>query len=80
MVGVDFADSALGALDGADACVLVTEWPEFAELDWARGAAAMARPARDRRAQLPRPARRCAPPGSPTRASGRRSERCACRR
>jgi UDPglucose 6-dehydrogenase len=34
MFGVDFADSALGALDGADACVLVTEWPEFGELDW----------------------------------------------
>ena len=27
--------SALEALDGADAAVLVTEWPEFAELDWA---------------------------------------------
>jgi UDPglucose 6-dehydrogenase len=27
-------DSALDALDGADAAVLVTEWPEFAELDW----------------------------------------------
>ena len=35
MPGVDFADSALGALEGADAVVLVTEWPEFAELDWA---------------------------------------------
>jgi UDPglucose 6-dehydrogenase len=34
MPGVVFADSALGALDGADACILVTEWPEFAELDW----------------------------------------------
>src|SRR4029079_7729143 len=28
------ADSALDAVDGADAVVLVTEWPEFAELDW----------------------------------------------
>ena len=27
--------SALQALDGADAVVLVTEWPEFRELDWA---------------------------------------------
>ena len=35
MPGVEFADSALGAVDGADACILVTEWPEFAELDWA---------------------------------------------
>jgi UDPglucose 6-dehydrogenase len=34
MPGVEFADSAFGALDGADACILVTEWPEFAELDW----------------------------------------------
>jgi UDPglucose 6-dehydrogenase len=34
MVGVDFADSALGAVSGADACIIVTEWPEFAELDW----------------------------------------------
>ncbi len=28
------AASALDALDGADAAVLVTEWPEFADLDW----------------------------------------------
>jgi UDPglucose 6-dehydrogenase len=34
LVGVQFADSALKALENADACVLVTEWPEFAELDW----------------------------------------------
>jgi UDPglucose 6-dehydrogenase len=34
MVGVHFADSALGAVDGADAVILVTEWPEFANLDW----------------------------------------------
>jgi UDPglucose 6-dehydrogenase len=35
MPRVEFADSALGAVEGADACILVTEWPEFAELDWA---------------------------------------------
>jgi UDPglucose 6-dehydrogenase len=34
MTGVDFADSALGAVQDADACILVTEWPEFSELDW----------------------------------------------
>jgi UDPglucose 6-dehydrogenase len=34
MTGVRFADSAMEAVDGADACILVTEWPEFAELDW----------------------------------------------
>jgi UDPglucose 6-dehydrogenase len=34
LVGVQFADSALGAVGGADACIIVTEWPEFAELDW----------------------------------------------
>jgi UDPglucose 6-dehydrogenase len=39
--GVRFADSALGALAGADAAVLVTEWPEFSELDWSQVAEAM---------------------------------------
>ena len=33
--GVEVADSALAALDGADAAVIVTEWPEVGELDWA---------------------------------------------
>jgi UDPglucose 6-dehydrogenase len=33
--GASVTDSALEALDGADAVVLVTEWPEFRELDWA---------------------------------------------
>ena len=41
MVGVEFADSAAGALDGADACIIVTEWPEFSELDWGDVAARM---------------------------------------
>jgi UDPglucose 6-dehydrogenase len=41
---VAITDSALTALDGADAAVLVTEWPEFAQLDWADVAARMARP------------------------------------
>jgi UDPglucose 6-dehydrogenase len=42
--GVELRDSALEALDGVDAAVLVTEWPEFAQLDWAAAAARMARP------------------------------------
>ena len=33
--GVAVAGSALDALEGADAAVLVTEWPQFRELDWA---------------------------------------------
>jgi UDPglucose 6-dehydrogenase len=33
--GARISESALEALDGADAAVLVTEWPEFTELDWA---------------------------------------------
>jgi UDPglucose 6-dehydrogenase len=42
MPGVQFADSALGAVEGADAAILVTEWPEFAELDWREVKARMA--------------------------------------
>ena len=41
MLGVDFFDSPLEAIDGADACVLVTEWPEFAEVDFSEVAARM---------------------------------------
>ncbi|HEX3561750.1 MAG TPA: UDP binding domain-containing protein, partial [Solirubrobacterales bacterium] len=42
--GIELADSALEALDGADAAVLVTEWREFAELDWAAVAGKMKTP------------------------------------
>jgi UDPglucose 6-dehydrogenase len=31
--GVEFSPTALDAVDGADAVVLITEWPEFAALD-----------------------------------------------
>jgi hypothetical protein len=36
--------SAMEALDGADAAILVTDWPEFAELDWAAAAKRMKTP------------------------------------
>jgi UDPglucose 6-dehydrogenase len=42
--GVEMSQSALEAIDGADAAVLVTEWPEFAELDWAEVARRMKTP------------------------------------
>jgi UDPglucose 6-dehydrogenase len=41
---VEMANSAMEALEGADAAVLVTEWREFAELDWAAAGERMARP------------------------------------
>jgi UDPglucose 6-dehydrogenase len=42
MSRVDFAGTALDALDGADACIIVTEWPEFGKLDWRSAADRMA--------------------------------------
>jgi UDPglucose 6-dehydrogenase len=39
--GITFADSPLDALTDADAVVLVTEWPEFINLDWKLVAQAM---------------------------------------
>ena len=33
----------LEALEGADAAVLVTEWPQLTEVDWADAAAACGR-------------------------------------
>jgi UDPglucose 6-dehydrogenase len=41
ITGVDFADSALGACADVDAVVLVTEWPEFGDLEFAALAEAM---------------------------------------
>jgi UDPglucose 6-dehydrogenase len=41
LVGVEFADSALGALDRADAAIIVTEWPEFVSIDWEAAARRM---------------------------------------
>ena len=39
--GIRFADSPLDAVSEADAVVLVTEWPEFIDLDWKAVAQAM---------------------------------------
>jgi UDPglucose 6-dehydrogenase len=41
---VELCDSAPSALAGADAAILVTEWPEFRELDWGDIAKTMATP------------------------------------
>jgi UDPglucose 6-dehydrogenase len=41
MPQLDYSDSALDALAGADAAILVTEWRELVELDWKRVAASM---------------------------------------
>ncbi|MGH2922840.1 MAG: UDP-glucose dehydrogenase family protein [Solirubrobacterales bacterium] len=41
---VEMKPTALEALDGADAALLVTEWPEFAELDWVAVRSAMGNP------------------------------------
>ena len=41
---VEMAGSAMETLEAADAAVLVTEWPEFAELDWTEVAKAMSNP------------------------------------
>jgi UDPglucose 6-dehydrogenase len=41
---VELCESPAEALAGADAAILVTEWPEFAELDWVAMAGRMANP------------------------------------
>jgi UDPglucose 6-dehydrogenase len=42
--GARVTESAVEALDGADAAVLVTEWPEFRELDWQDAIGRMRKP------------------------------------
>jgi UDPglucose 6-dehydrogenase len=44
MPSVEMAASATEALEGADAAVLVTEWPEFTELNWGKVAKRMSTP------------------------------------
>ena len=40
-IGVDYADTSIGACFGADALVVLTEWPEYAEVEVSKVAAAM---------------------------------------
>ena len=42
--GVEMKETALKALEDSDAAVLVTEWPEFRDIDWAGAAERMTRP------------------------------------
>jgi len=44
LTGVRMCDSALDAVEGADAAVIVTEWPEFADLDLGQVSSRMANP------------------------------------
>ncbi len=67
--GLRFADSAMDAIGEADAIVLVTEWPEFMELNWDKVAQAMSgKLVIDGRNALD--STPCAPPGSSMRAWG----------
>jgi UDPglucose 6-dehydrogenase len=43
LAGVEIAETPEAALAGADAAVVVTEWPQIAELDWAAVAGSMRR-------------------------------------
>jgi UDPglucose 6-dehydrogenase len=42
--GLNVHDTALDALNGADAAVIATDWPEFKALDWAHARGVMATP------------------------------------
>jgi UDPglucose 6-dehydrogenase len=42
--GVTICADPFATLDGADAAVIVTEWPEYVRLDWTAAAAVMKRP------------------------------------
>jgi UDPglucose 6-dehydrogenase len=44
LTGVEMCDSAMDAIEGANAAVIVTEWPEFGELDLAEVRERMADP------------------------------------
>jgi hypothetical protein len=69
--GVEQLDSVDAAIEGADAAVLVTEWPELREIDWAAAAVRMRSPLLiDGRNMLDPDAMRA--PAGRTRASARR--------
>ena len=74
--GVEFAGSAAEAIEGADAVVLVTEWPEFADLDFGEVATAMRGTLVSTAATSSTP-RRSPRRGSATRASGGRDPHAA---
>ncbi len=42
--GLIISDTAIDALEGAEAAVIATEWPEFKTLDWAKARGVMAAP------------------------------------
>ena len=44
LAGVEMCDSAMAAIEGTNAVVIVTEWPEFADLDLAEVSQADGRP------------------------------------
>ena len=77
MPQLDYASDALDAVTDADAVVLVTEWPEFLELDWSEVAGAMRGQARDRRPQRTRSRRRA---GRRAHLRGHRTRRASQRR
>ena len=69
LTGVEMCDSALDAVEGADAAVIVTEWPEFAELDLSEVKRPHGKPGDRGRPQHAGRRGPCARPASCTRAS-----------
>jgi len=53
IAGAGRCDTVWEALDGASAAVLVTEWQEFIDLDWARVRSVMAEPGSSSTAATP---------------------------
>ncbi len=72
---MDYAASAMDGARGADACVLVTEWAEFLDLDWAQVKTVDGPADRHRRPQCPG-WRRAAEMGFTYEGVGTRSQDC----